>query len=465
MTNPVVNDECIPTSKIDAVVGCLAGNSVDNNSVDNFAKTFLKDLFNEAIQFAKPSSFMGEFVKTHFPENLEGKIIVVGAGKAAASMAAAFENAAFERGWNDRISGVVVTRYGYEVPTSRIKVLKANHPVPDEASVEAGETILAELKTVGPDDLVISLVSGGGSALLCAPASGVSLADKQQLNKVLLNSGAPIHAMNCIRKHVSKIKGGRLARAAMPARIISLLMSDIPGDDVSSIASGPTVSDESTLEMARNFVAKYKMDLPASILEALNDPRNETPKESDRCFKNAQNHLVMTPGMVLQKVMGTIKKAGFEILYLGDALEGEASELGKAHAELAVQAARDNRKLCILSGGETTVTMKGKGRGGRNTEYLLSVALSLNGESGVYALAGDTDGVDGSEDNAGAIIDPTTLKRAEASGINLKHHLDLNDSYTAFEALNDLVVTGPTMTNVNDFRAILVLPQHDTQKY
>ncbi len=459
MTNLVVNDQHVPTPKMDAVVGQFAA-----TSTDDFAKNFLRDLFDEAIDFAKPSSFMGEFIKTHFPETPKGNIVVVGAGKAGASMAAAFEIAASERGWADKISGVIVTRYGYEVPTSKIKVLKANHPVPDEASVTAGETILAELKKVGSNDLVVSLVSGGGSALLCAPASGVSLADKQQLNKVLLNSGAPIHAMNCIRKHVSKIKGGRLARAAMPARVVSLLMSDIPGDDMSSIASGPTVSDETTLKMARDFVAKYKMDLPSSIMDALNDPRNETPKEDDRCFKNAQNHLVMAPGMVLQKVMGTIKKAGFEVLYLGDDLEGEAAKLGKAHAELAVKAARNNRKLCILSGGETTVTMKGKGRGGRNTEYLLSVALHLNGEAGVYALAGDTDGVDGSEDNAGAIIDPTTISRAQAAGINLKAHLDTNDSYTVFEALNDLVVTGPTMTNVNDFRAIIVLPEHDAKK-
>lgn len=456
MTNLVVNSEYACASNADGIIGRFS----DSSSENDFARQFLRDLFEEAIQFAKPSSFMGEFINKHFPENPKGNIIVVGAGKAAASMAAAFEIAAVERGWADKISGVVVTRYGYEVPTSKIKVLKANHPVPDQASVIAGETILSELKTVGPDDLVISLVSGGGSALLCAPASGVSLADKQQLNKVLLNSGAPIHAMNCIRKHVSKIKGGRLARSAMPARVVSLLMSDIPGDDVSSIASGPTVSDETTLEMARNFVAKYKMDLPASIMEALNDPRNETPKKDDRCFKNAQNHLVMTPGMVLQKVMETIKKAGFEILYLGDDLEGEASELGKAHAELALEAARSHRKVCILSGGETTVTMKGKGRGGRNTEYLLSVALHLNGEPGIYALAGDTDGVDGSEDNAGAIIDPTTIKRAQNAGLNLNLHLDRNDSYSAFEALNDLVVTGPTMTNVNDFRAILVFA-HD----
>ena len=459
MTNLVVNDERISASKICADVERLTG-----NTAGEFARTFLRDLFDEAIDFAKPSSFMGEFVKTHFPETPKGKIIVVGAGKAGASMAAAFEIAMSERGWSDKISGVIVTRYGYEVPTSKIKVLKANHPVPDEASVAAGETILAELKKVGPDDLVVSLVSGGGSALLCAPASGVSLADKQQLNKVLLNSGAPIHAMNCIRKHVSKIKGGRLARAAMPARVVSLLMSDIPGDDVSSIASGPTVSDETTLKMARDFVVQYKMNLPASIMDALNDPRNETPKESDRCFKNAQNYLVMTPGMVLEKVMGTIKEAGFEVLYLGDDLEGEAAELGKVHAELAIEAAKANRKLCILSGGETTVTMKGKGKGGRNTEYLLSVALHLNGEAGVYALAGDTDGVDGSEDNAGAIIDPSTLSRAKAAGVDLKAYLDTNDSYTAFEALNDLVVTGPTMTNVNDFRAIIVLPEHEAKK-
>ncbi len=423
-------------------------------SQNHYARRILNALFIEAISHAQPLSF----IEKHLPEHPKGRVVVVGAGKAAASMAAAFEQAAENAGWQTPPTGVVVTRYGYNVPTKHIKVIEAAHPVPDEASFGAGVAIHHALENLTADDLVVALISGGGSALLCAPAHGVSLADKQALNAALLKSGAPIHAMNCIRKHVSSVKGGRLARAAMPAKLLSLLMSDIPGDDVSAIASGPTVADESTLEMARNFVAQYKMDLPSSIINALNNADNETPKQGDICFTHAQNLLVMTPGMVLKQVIETIKATDFEVLYLGDSLEGEAAELGLAHAKIAIEASRNKRKLLILSGGETTVTLKGKGRGGRNTEYLLSLALHLQGEVGVYALAGDTDGVDGSEDNAGAIIAPDTLVRAQDMGLSLEDYLVTNDSYTVFEKLNDLVVTGPTMTNVNDFRAILILP-------
>lgn len=414
-----------------------------------FARTLLLRMFEAAIACAQP----GNFIRKYLPERPRGRLIVIGAGKAAGSMAAAVEQA-----WDGPLGGVVVTRYGYKVPTKRIAVLEAMHPVPDRNSVEASEAILGAISGLSPEDLVLALISGGGSALLCAPAEGVSLADKQALNKILLASGAPIQAMNCIRKHVSRVKGGRIARTAAPARLVSLLMSDIPGDDISAIASGPTVADPTTLEMARDFVARFRMDLPPSLIRALQDPANETPKPGDACFERCENHLVMKPGLALEAAAQTARQAGFEVLLLGDALEGEAAELGRDHAEIAIKTAREGRCLCILSGGETTVTLRHKGKGGRNTEYLLSLALHLKGEPGVFALAGDTDGVDGSEDNAGASIAPDTWSRAEALGVDLAAHLEKNDAYTAFSKLGDLVVTGPTMTNVNDFRAILILP-------
>ncbi len=391
----------------------------------------------------------------YVPTRPKGRLIVVGAGKAAGSMAAAFEAAA-----DMPLSGTVVTRYGYKVATQRIEVLEAAHPVPDQASYAATQRIFAALEGLGVDDLVVALVSGGGSALLCAPAPGLSLADKQNLNKLLLKSGAPIQAMNCIRKHLSSIKGGRLARAIGPARLVSLLMSDIPGDDIAAIASGPSIADATTLQDARDYVRRYAIELTPAMLAALNNPANETPKPDHACFKRAVNHLVMTPGMALDKAAHAARAMGYEILFLGDDIEGEASELGAEQARISIEAAKAGRRLCILSGGETTVTLKVKnpGKGGRNSEYLLSLALHLKGAANIHALAGDTDGVDGSEDNAGAILSPDTLSRAKAGGIDLHAHLARHDSYSAFEALGDLVVTGPTMTNVNDFRAILVTP-------
>lgn len=412
-------------------------------------------LFDAAVTEAQPANFMSR----HLPAAPRGRVVVVGAGKAAGSMAAAFEAAwAAERG--TPIGGVVVTRYGYKVPTRSIEVLEASHPVPDQASFEATKALFAALQGLGEDDLVVALVSGGGSALLCAPAPGVTLADKQALNKALLKSGAPIQAMNCIRKHVSAIKGGRLARAAQPARLVSLLMSDIPGDEMAAIASGPTLPDDTTLAMARDHIVRHAIDLPASMQAALQDPANETPKTGDPCFARAEAHLVMTPGMALAKAADAARRFGYEVMFLGDDLEGEAADLGAEHGKLALGLAGQGRRICILSGGETTVTAKDRntrfGRGGRNTEYLLSLAIELDGAAGIYALAGDTDGVDGSEDNAGAVIGPDTAARAAATGIDLRAYLAAHDSYSAFERLGDLVVTGPTMTNVNDLRAILV---------
>ena len=416
-------------------------------------RPLLLDLFMAAVSEAQPAHFMTR----HIPARPDGRLVVVGAGKAAASMAAAFED-----GYEGELTGLVVTRYGYRVPTRRIDVMEASHPVPDAASFEASARMLERVEGLSPNDLVVALISGGGSALLCAPTNGVSREEKQLLNQMLLKSGAPIHAMNCIRKHLSRIKGGRLAKAAYPARLLSLLMSDIPGDDISAIASGPTVADETTLADARAYVEQYGIALPASMLAALDDSANETPKPGDPCFRRAANQLVMTPGMALDQVATLARRSGFEIVHLGDDLEGEASALGAEHARLARSVAASGKRTCILSGGETTVTPKEKsmkmGRGGRNTEYLLSFALELGGVEGIHALAGDTDGVDGSEDNAGAIATPDTLARARQAGIDLHRHLEQHDAYSAFEHLGDLVVTGPTMTNVNDCRIILVDP-------
>ena len=415
-------------------------------------KTLLRAMFDRAIAAAQPAGFMGEAIRRVLPAPPKGRTIVIGAGKAAGSMAAAFEAA-----FHHDLTGVVVTRYGYRVPTERITVLEAAHPVPDEASLAATRRIQDALQGLNADDLVVALISGGGSALLCAPAPGLTLSDKQALNRALLKSGAPIEAMNCIRKHLSGIKGGRLARAAMPARLVSFFMSDIPGDDIAAIASGPTVADATTLADARDFVARYKVDLTGSMLRALEDPANETPKPGEPCFTRAEHHLVMTPGMSIEAAMPLAREAGYEIAYLGSDIEGEASKVAAEHAAMARKAASEGRRLCILSGGETTVTLKAKGgKGGRNTEYLLALALCLNGAANIDALAGDTDGVDGSEDNAGAVIGPDTLARAAACGVDLAAHLARNDAYSAFAALDTLVETGPTMTNVNDFRAILI---------
>ena len=420
-------------------------------------ETLLRSMFDRAIAAAQPAGFMGEAIRRLLPEPPRGRTVVIGAGKAAGSMAAAFEAA-----YAHDLSGLVVTRYGYKVPTRRIVVMEAAHPVPDEASVAATRRILAALEGLTAEDLVVALISGGGSALLCAPAPGLTLADKQALNRALLKSGAPIEAMNCIRKHVSAVKGGRLAQAAMPARLVSLFMSDIPGDDIAAIASGPTVADETTLQTARDFMMRYRIALPAPLLTAMEDPANETPKPGEPCFRRAENHLVMTPGMAIEAAMPLAREAGYDVLYLGADIEGEASEVAAEHAALALKAAADGRRLCILSGGETTVTIKARaghekpGKGGRNTEYLLALALALEGAPGIDALAGDTDGVDGSEDNAGAVIGPDVPARAEALKLDLAAHLARNDAYCAFARLGCLVETGPTMTNVNDFRAILV---------
>jgi glycerate 2-kinase len=414
-------------------------------------RALLRSLFDAAVAAADPALI----VPQHLPQPPKGRTIVVGAGKAAAAMAAAVE-----KHWRGRLEGLVVTRVGHGAPTQRIRVVEAGHPNPDSAGMAGAGEILAMMHGLTSDDLVLALISGGGSALLSLPGGEVTLADKQAITRALLKSGARIDEMNAVRKHLSAIKGGRLAIAAAPARVVALIISDVPGDDLSVIASGPTVADITTLVDAREVLARYRIDLPARVAAHLADPLNETPKPGDPRLLRVENRLVATPRGSLLAAAVKAREAGYAPLILGDAIEGEARECGIVHAGIALSAARHGepvRAPCVLlSGGETTVTIKGRGRGGRNSEFALSLAIALDGRERVYALAADTDGIDGGEDNAGAIVTPDTLARARAPGLDPRAHLDDNDSYSLFAALGDLVVTGPTLTNVDDFRAILV---------
>lgn len=380
---------------------------------------------------------------------------MVGAGKAAAAMAAAVE-----ANWSGRIDGLVVTRYGHTVPCEHIEVIEAAHPVPDAAGREAARRILEKVGGHGPDDLVLCLISGGGSSLLALPAPGVTFEDKQAINRALLRSGARIGEMNCVRKHLSSIKGGRLAVAAAPTPIVSLMISDVPGDDPSVIASGPTVPDESTRADAITILRKYGIEIPASVLGHLQDPSAETPKPGDPRFRDVTNLVIATPQDALEAAAQVARDAGYKPLILGSAIEGEARDVGLVHAGIARQVAgygQPGEPPCaLISGGETTVTVRGNGRGGRNAELLLSLAVALDGQAGIAAVAADTDGIDGSEDNAGAMLLPDTLERAARAGLDVKAHLANNDAYPVFALLGDLIVTGPTRTNVNDFRAILI---------
>jgi hydroxypyruvate reductase len=410
-------------------------------------------MFDAAVRAADPALCL----PPHLPVPPRGRTVVVGAGKAAASMAAAVE-----ANWPGPLEGLVVTRYGHSVPCRRIEVVEASHPVPDEAGPAAARRILALASGLGPDDLLLCLISGGGSALLAAPAGPVTLADKQAVNRALLRSGARIGEMNAVRKHLSAIKGGRLALAAAPARVVALVISDVPGDDPATVASGPTVPDATTRAEALAILRRYGIDPPRSVLDHLADLASETPKPGDPRFAQVETVLVATPQMALEAAAAVARRSGYPPLILGDAIEGEAREVGIVHAGIALGCARHGLPAappCVLiSGGETTVTVRGSGRGGRNAEFLLGLALALDGRPGITALAADTDGLDGSEDNAGALVGPDTLARAAAAGLNLPERLAANDAYGVFAALGDLVVTGPTYTNVNDFRAILVHP-------
>jgi glycerate 2-kinase len=409
--------------------------------------TILRRMFEAAVDAARPSLCLPPFLPSPPP----GRTLVIGAGKAAAAMARAVEDH-----WQGPLSGLVVTRHGHTVPTRRIEVMEAAHPVPDAAGERAASRMMELLAKTGPDDLVLCLISGGGSALLACPAPGITLSEKQALTGMLLRSGATISEINCVRKHLSAIKGGRLAALAAPARLVTLAISDVPGDDPSVIASGPTVADPSTLEDARAVLAKYALTPSPSIIARLEDPTAETPKT----LPPGEYRLIATPQHALEAAALVAARAGYYPLLLGDALEGEAREMAKVMAGI-VKSVRDHQQpvpapAVILSGGEATVTIRGKGKGGPNAEFALALAVALKDCPGVDAIACDTDGIDGSEDNAGAIITPDTLERATALGLHPESQLSENDSYGFFKVLGDLVEIGPTLTNVNDFRAILV---------
>jgi len=414
-------------------------------------RTLLIDMLDAAIASAQPE----RCVPPHLPPPPMGRTIVIGAGKASAAMARAVEE-----NWEGPLTGLVVTLFGYRVPCAKIEIVEASHPVPDAAGETAARRILDLVSSAGPDDLVLCLISGGGSALMPLPADGLTLADKQAVNRALLRSGANIGEMNCVRKHLSAIKGGRLAAAADPARVVTLLISDVPGDSPSVIASGPTVADPTTFADALAILAKYGIDEPAAALAHLRAAAEETPKPGDPRLAGAETVLVATPQMALEAAAAVARRAGVTPVILGDAIEGEAREVAKVLGGIARQVVRHGQPAAtptvLLSGGETTVTVRGKGRGGRNAEFLLALAVDLDGHPKMHALAADTDGVDGTEDNAGALLAPDTLARAIAEGVDAKARLADNDGYGFFAALGDLVVTGPTLTNVNDFRAILI---------
>nr|WP_087748347.1 MULTISPECIES: glycerate kinase [unclassified Acidovorax] len=428
-------------------------------------RAFLQALFDAAVRSAQPLQGM----RAWLPEPPRGRTLVLGAGKAGGSMAQALEAL-----WpaDAPLSGLVVTRYGHVPPrpeglAQRIDVVEAAHPVPDAAGMAAAERMLALTAGLTADDLVLCLVSGGGSSLLTLPAEGLALVDKQRINRALLESGASIGEMNCVRKHLSRIKGGRLAAACAPARVVTLTISDVPGDDPSVIASGPTVPDTTTCADALEILARYCIDVPQPVRQALQNGTLETPKPTDGVFTGHSVHLVATPWQALEAAAAVARRAGLAAYILSDEVEGESREVGRVHAALARSVALRGqpfeRPCVILSGGETTVTVRPRragaapGRGGRAGEFCLGLAQALQGMAGVWALAADTDGIDGIEDNAGALVTPDTLARAAAAPLRVADHLDRHDAYGYFEALGDLVVTGPTHTNVNDFRVLLVL--------
>ncbi|MCB2252861.1 glycerate kinase [Pseudomonas chlororaphis] len=418
---------------------------------------FLRELFATAIDAAHPQ----QVLEAHLPRDRSGRVIVIGAGKAAAAMAQVVE-----RCWQGEVRGLVVTRYGHGAPCEKIEVVEAAHPVPDAAGLAVAQRVLELVSDLSEQDRVIFLLSGGGSALLALPAAGITLADKQAINKALLKSGATIGEMNCVRKHLSAIKGGRLAKACWPATVYTYAISDVPGDLATVIASGPTVADPSTSAEALAILKRYAIEVPAAVRSWLQSPESETVKPGDPSLARSHFQLIARPQQSLEAAAVKARQAGFSPLILGD-LEGEAREVAKVHAGIARQVVLHGQPLAapcvILSGGETTVTVRGNGRGGRNAEFLLSLTESLKGLPGVYALAGDTDGIDGSEDNAGALMTPDSYARAAALGLNAAAELDDNNGYGYFAALDGLIVTEPTRTNVNDFRAILILenPKHD----
>ncbi len=416
-------------------------------------RQLLLDMYAGAVGAVSAEKCLPAFLPQPNPK---GRTLVIGAGKGAAAMAKAVEDH-----WQGEIGGLVVTRYGHGADCKRIEVVEAAHPVPDEAGRRAAGRMMEMVQGLTENDLVLCLISGGGSALLALPADGITLEQKQAVNKALLKSGATISEMNCVRKHFSAIKGGRLALACAPARVVTLLISDVPGDDPGVIASGPTLPDPTTCAQALAILRKYRIDVPANMEQHLSSGAGETPKPGDVRFMRNSHHVIATAQQALEAAAQVARAAGITPYILSDEMEGEACDVGMVHAALARQVALRGQpfgKPCvIISGGETTVTVRGSGRGGRNAEFLLSLATALNGLPGVHAIACDTDGIDGSEDNAGAICQPDSVARAEQLGLRARALLDNNDGYGFFSALGDLVVSGPTRTNVNDFRAILIL--------
>ncbi|MCC6611509.1 MAG: glycerate kinase [Burkholderiales bacterium] len=415
------------------------------------AQAVLKQMLDAAVAAALPAKCL----PPHLPPRPRGRTIVVGAGKAATSMARAVETH-----WDGPLAGLVVTRYGHAVPCERIEVVEAAHPVPDAAGQAAAERILGRVANLSAEDLVLCLISGGGSALLAAPAAGLTLEDKQAVNRALLRSGANIAEMNCVRKHLSRVKGGRLAAACAPAAVLTLTISDVPGDDPSVVASGPTAPDPTTFAEALAVLRKYGIAEPRAVLDHLRAARDETPKPGDARLRRARTVVIATAQHALEAAAGVARAHGVTPVILGDAIEGEAREVALVHAGIARQVARHGQPApppCVLlSGGETTVTVRGAGRGGRNAEFMLGLAIALDGHPGIHALAADTDGIDGTEDNAGCLLGPDTLARAASRGLDARRMLAANDAYGFFSGIGDLVMTGPTLTNVNDFRAVLV---------
>ena len=414
-------------------------------------KRFFTDIYEAAVAAADPARVIGRYL----PDKPKGRTIVIGAGKGAARMARAFEDV-----WDGPLEGLVVTRYGYAVPCRSVDIVEAAHPVPDQAGLAGAQRLLGAVSGLPADDLVVALISGGGSALLPAPAGSLTLADEIAVNRALLASGAPISVMNTIRKHVSAIKGGRLAAAAHPARVVTLVVSDIPGDIAALVSSGPTVPDGSTRRDALRLVEAWRMDLPAAVIAHLNSSEADAPLSGDPRFAGNEVHVIASAAASLEASAQAARASGVEAVILSDAIEGEAREVAGVHAAIAREVAAKDRPfrkpVVILSGGETTVTLRGKGKGGRNTEFLLALALGIDGIDGIAAFAADTDGIDGSQDNAGAFCDGRTAARLRAAGLDPRALLAANDAWSAFDALGDLFVPGPSGTNVNDLRAMLV---------
>ncbi len=417
--------------------------------------SFLTSLFHSAVDAADPAKIITQYL----PDAPKGRTIVIGAGKASSQMGKAFEEA-WEKERGTPLEGLIVTRYDYACECKNFEVLEAAHPVPDEAGLEAAKRLMDTVSGLTEDDLVVALISGGGSALLPSPPAGLTLADEIAVNEALLASGAPISAMNTVRKHVSNIKGGRLAMAAFPAKVVSLLVSDIPGDHPQFIASGPTVADEGSREDALAIISQYEMNLPDAVMTHIRSDAAIAPLPTDEKLKRAEHHIFASASKSLEAAQTLAMEAGIETHILSDAIEGEAREAARTQAAIAKEIALRDRPfkkpVLLLSGGETTVTLKGNGKGGRNTEFLLSLAIEIAGERGIHILSADTDGIDGSENNAGAFVNGETAGKMRLAGIDPIAYLQNNDAWTAFEKIDALFIPGPTGTNVNDFRAILI---------